>query len=168
MSSRKVEALEKGIKSTSNILSAIAVGLLFILMVQGAADVIGRYVFNKPIIGTLERGQILLALMVVLSWGYTQTAKAHVSVDLFIRRLPPRARAISDLATTFLALVLFSLIAWQGVVTAKLYHDAGRLIYVIHWPLAPFQLFVSLGALVLCLVFIMEMIQLFRQMKGGS
>ncbi|GAJ22377.1 unnamed protein product, partial [marine sediment metagenome] len=97
-----------------------------------------------------------------------QTAKAHVSVDLFIRRLPPRARAISDLATTFLALVLFSLIAWQGVVTAKLYHDAGRLIYVIHWPLAPFQLFVSLGALVLCLVFIMEMIQLFRQMKGGS
>ncbi|MBA7537553.1 hypothetical protein ES705_29822 [subsurface metagenome] len=168
MSSRKVEVLEKGISSTSNILSAIAVGLLFILMIQGAADVIGRYVFDKPIIGTLERGQILLALMVVLSWGYTQTAKAHVSVDLFIRRFPPRARAITDLATTFLALVLFSLIAWQGVVTAQLYHDAGRLIYVIHWPLAPFQLFVSLGALVLCLVFIMEMVRYFLQIKGRS
>jgi len=168
LSGRTVEALEKGIRNTSNILSVIAAGLLFVLMALGAVDVIGRYIFNKPITGTQEMGQVFLALMVVLGWGYTHIARAHVNVDLFLRRFPPRARAITNLATTFLALVLFSLIVWQGVITAKLYHDAGRLIYTVLWPLAPFQLFVSLGALVLCLVFIMEMVQFFLQMKRGD
>jgi len=168
LSGRKFEALEKGIRNTSNILNIIAVVLLFVLMMQGAADVIGRYLFNKPIIGTMERGQVFLALMVVLGWGYTHIVRAHINVQLFLDRFPPRAQAITSFATTFLALILFSLIVWQGVMTAKLYNEAGRLIYVIHWPLAPFQFFVSLGALVLCLVLIVDMIHLALQMKGGN
>ena len=65
-------------------------------------------------------------------------------------------------------LVFFLLIAWQAIMSAKLYHEGGRLIYVIHWPLAPFQFVVTLGALVLCLVLIMEMVRSFYQMKGGD
>lgn len=149
-------------------LNVIGMVLLFVLMMQGAVDVIGRYLFNKPIIGTMERGQVLLALMVFLGWGYTQIAKAHVNVELFFRRFPPRAQAITRFATTFVALVFFILIGWQAVLTAQLYHGGGRLIYVIHWPLAPFQLVVTLGALVLCLVFIMEMVRSFYQIKGGD
>lgn len=168
MSDRKLQALEKGITNASSVLNVIGMVLLFVLMMQGAADVIGRYLFNKPIIGTMERGQVLLALMVVLGWGYTQIAKAHVNVELFFRRFPPRAQAITRFATTFVALVFFILIGWQAVLTAQLYHGGGRLIYVIHWPLAPFQLVVTLGALVLCLVFIMEMVRSFYQIKGGD
>jgi len=135
-------------------------------MLQGAADVIGRYLFNKPIIGTMERGELLLALMVFLSWGHTQIKKGHVNVELFISRFPPRAQAITNFATTFLALVLFSLIAWQGALSAKATYESGRLVYVIHWPRAPFQFFVPLGALILCLVLIVELVQYFFQMKG--
>lgn len=160
--------MEKGVTKISNILSAISAGMLLILMLQCTADVVGRYFFDKPIMGTMERGAVLLALMVVLSWGYTHVAKAHVNVDFFLVRFSPRARAITSFASTFLALVLFSLIVWQAVITANLYHEEGRLIYVIHWPLAPFQLFVSLGALVLCLVFITELAQFFLKMKGGD
>ena len=168
MSGRKLEALEKGITNASNVLNVIGMVLLFVLMMQGAVDVIGRYLFNSPIIGTMERGQVLLALMVFLGWGYTQIAKAHVNVELFFRRFPPRAQAITSFATTFLVLVFFILMGWQAVMSAKLYHEGGRLIYVIHWPLAPFQFVVTLGALVLCLVFIMEMVRSFYQIKGGD
>lgn len=140
--------------------------MLLVLMLQGAADVIGRYLFNKPIIGTMERGELLLALMVFLSWGHTQIKKGHVNVELFISRFPPRAQVITNFATTFLALVLFSLIAWQGALSAKATYESGRLVYVIHWPLAPFQFFVPLGALILCLVLIVELVQYFFQMKG--
>jgi TRAP-type C4-dicarboxylate transport system permease small subunit len=157
-------ALAKGIRNVSNILNVIAMGMLFILMLQGFVDVVGRYLFNKPIIGTMERGEVLLALMVFLAWGYTQIVKGHVSLDFFIAQLPPRVRAAVNFATTFLVLVFFILIVWQGTVAAKLYHDGGRLIYVIHWPLAPFQLMVPISALVLCLVLIMEMTQFFFEM----
>lgn len=152
----------------SNVLSAIAMGLLFVMMVLGAADVIGRYFFNKPIIGTMETGQVLLALIVVFGWSYTHIAKAHINVELLVSRLRPRARAVANFITNFMALVLFSLIVWQAAVTANMYHEAGRFIYTIEWPLAPFQLLVSLGALALCLVFILELVHLLLQIKSGG
>lgn len=158
-------ALEKAVKKASSILSAIGTGMLFVLMLLGAVDVIGRYLFNKPIIGAQEVGTVLLGVMVFFSWGSTQIAKANVNVDLFVLHFPPRVRAIVDLVTTFLSLILFGLIAWQAAVTGKDFHEAGRLIYVIHWPLAPFQFVVSFVALVLCLVFIMQMIESFSQMN---
>ncbi len=166
--SGKARALEKGISRTSNILSLIGVGMLFILMLQGAADVIGRYVFNKPIIGTMERAEVLLALTVFLGWGYTQNAKAHIDVKFFVARFSHRVRALVNVVTTFLVLVLFILIVWQSAVMAKAYYETGRLIYVIHWPLAPFTLVVCLGALVVCLVLIMQMVQFCLQIKGAN
>ena len=168
MSGRRVRALEKTIEQTSSVLSYVGVALLFVLMVQGAADVIGRYLFNKPIMGTMERGQVVLALMVFLGWGYTQLLKGHVNVELFTSYLARRAQAITKFIMTFLVLVFFIFIAWQSVMTALAYQDSGRLIYVIHWPLAPFQLFVTLGAIVLCLVLVMDLAALIPQMKRGD
>lgn len=165
MNAKNIQALEKVVKKVANILNSIAVVLLFILMIQGAADVIGRYLFNKPIIGTMERGQVFLGLMVLLSWGYTQIQKGHVSVDFFIAQFPPRLQEIINFITTFMVLVFCSLIVWQGLVIAQLYHEGGRIIYVIHWPLALFQLFVPLSAFIFCLVLIMEMIQSFSKIK---
>jgi TRAP-type C4-dicarboxylate transport system permease small subunit len=162
---RTIQTLEKGIKKVTNIVNSIAVVMLFILMVQGGADVIGRYLFDKPIIGTMERGQVLLGLMVLLSWGYTQIEKGHVSVDFFIAQFSARTRAMIHFCTTFMVVVFFSLIVWQGLVVAKQYHEGGRIIYVIHWPLALFQLCVPVSAFFLCLVLIMEMIQSFYEMK---
>lgn len=135
---------------------------------QGTTDVLGRYLFNKPIIGTVERGEVILAAIVFLGLGYTQLVKGHVNVELLLSRFPPRAQAITNFATTFVGLVIFILIAWQAALIAKMYHEVGRLIYVIDWPLAPCQLLITIGASVLCLVFIMQMIQYLLQAKGRS
>ena len=168
LSGKTVQALEKGIRIASSILNVIAMVLLFLLMVQGAADVIGRYIFNRPIMGTMERGSVLLALMVFLAWGYTQIAKGHVNVSFFLLRCSPRAQATANFATSLLLLIFFGLIVWQAIITAQRYHEGGRLIYVVHWPLAPFQLLVSVSAFVFCLVLIMEMVQFLFQMKRGG
>lgn len=163
MKGKKIQLFEKAIRKVNQVFNSIAVILLFILMVQGGADVIGRYLFDMPIIGTMERGQVFLGVMVLLSWGYTQIQKGHVSVDFFIAQLSERKRAIIHFVTTFMVLLLFGLIVWQGSVIARLYYEGGRIIYVIHWPLALFQLFVPLSAFFVCLVLIMEMIQSFSE-----
>jgi len=165
-SSAKV--FEKSVKVIADVLGNIGVVLLSVLMLLGTADVIGRYLFHKPIVGTMEIGGILLASMVVLGWSSTQIANEHVSVKFFLSRVSPRARVNLDFATTFLSLVLFSLLTWQAVLVAKRYHEAGRLVYTINLPLAPLQLIVSLGALILCAVFITQLVQYLRQMKGGN
>lgn len=168
MASKSPDAFERSIKGITSVLSYIGVVLLAVLMFLGTADVFGRYVFTKPIIGTREIGEVILGSMVMLGWGSTQFVKGHVNVELFLVRFSPRGRAIANFVTTFMAFVLFALITWQAVLTARLYHEGGRLVYTIHWPLAPFQLLVSLGALVLCLVFILDMMKYVVQMKGRN
>jgi len=163
---KPVQGFEKIVNNMCRILNTIGAALLFILMVLGAADVIGRYLFNKPIVGTLERGQIILALMVFLSWGYTQIKKGHVNVELFVSKFPPRIRAVTDFITTLLMLIFTILIVWFSAIMAIETHYSGEKIYVIGWPMAPFQLFVPIGGIFLCLVFILELIKYVHQMKG--
>ncbi|MBW2067014.1 MAG: TRAP transporter small permease [Deltaproteobacteria bacterium] len=148
-----------------NIMAAV---LLFFLMMLGSADVIGRYLLNAPIIGTMERGQILLALIVFFSWGYTQMKKGHVRVELFINHFPARTRMVTELVTTSLTLLFFILIVWQSTIMAIETHKTGEVAYVIHWPMAPFQLMVPVGGIFVCLVLIMEMIQIIRRLRGGA
>jgi len=162
---KAVHGFEKIVHNTSAVFNAVAAGLLFLLMLAGAADVIGRYLFNAPINGTMERGQLILALMVFLSWGYTQIKKGHVKVELFTTRFPPRLRLITDLFTTLVTLGLCILIVWQSTIMAIETHQSGEVVFVIHWPLAPFQLIVPLGGVVLCLVLVMEIIQFVYKLK---
>ncbi len=169
MSSDKDRAFEKGVRGASNILNFIGMGMLLALMLLGAADVIGRYFFSRPITGTFEIGQVLVASMVFFSWGYTQLAREHVRVDIFISRLNPRSQAITDFVAIFMSMLLFGIMAWQGVLVTKLYFEGGRLISdVIGWPLFIFQSFIPIGAVAICLVFNTQMIQLLPRMKRGG
>lgn len=167
MSNHKAQqAFDKGVTGTSNILNYIGTGMLLVLMLMGAFDVIGRYLFNKPITGTLEIGEAFLPSMVFLSWAYTQVLKQQVSVDIVIARFRPRARAITDFVTNFIVLLLFGLMTWQGALVTRAYWERGRLISpVIEWPLAIFQGLIPICAAVTCLVLIAQMIQLLPKMK---
>ena len=163
-----MDRVEKTIVNLTKWLCYVGMALLFVMMVMGAFDVLGRYIFNHPIIGTMERNSTTLALVVVFTWGYTQVEKGHVNVDLFLKKLPARTQAGINFFTTLLSLLLFGVIARQAILTYELYTKQNRLIYVISWPLAPFQLCVSFGATVLCLVFIIDMIHFVRQLRGEA
>ena len=162
---KKAGAVEKGIQNTSNILSFIGMGMLLVLMVLGTADVIGRYLFNKPITGTLEISEILMAGMVFFGWPYTQAVMGHVRVDLIVSRFPRRAQALTDFISTLLALALFSLIVWRGIETAISYWHSNRTIDILYIPIFPFQLFVPFGAFFLCLVLIIQLLHSIAEMR---
>jgi len=160
-----IQAFEKVTNNINRVLTAIGLALLFVMMVMGAVDVIGRYLFSSPIIGTLEMSQAFLAVIVCFGWGYTQAVKGHVNVDLFLKRISPRNQAITNFITTLFALGIFVIITWQSIITGIEWLQKGRLLYVVDWPVAPFQFCVTLGAIVLCLVIIIDLINLFRQIR---
>lgn len=159
---------EKNIKGVTSLFDSMGMVLLVVLMFLGTADVIGRYLFNKPIIGTLEVSQVLLGSIAMLGLAGTQVVKGHVNVDFLLRQFPHRARAMVSFSTTCIASIVFALISWRALIIARVYHEAPRLIYTINWPLAPFQLLVSLGAAMLCLVLIIDLINYIAEMKGGT
>ena len=157
--------IEKGIRYAGNIFTGIA-GVMFLgLMFLGASDVIGRYVFDKPIMGTMEASEVLMAGIVLLSWAYTQRTGGHVRVELVTSRYPPRVRAITNFVTLLLALILFSAITWQSTIIATTYLQEHRVFQILQIPTAPFYFFVPVGAFFLCLEFIIQMLHLIPEMR---
>ncbi len=151
-----------------NISHNIAMVILFLLMILGGSEVIGRYVFNRPIVAVLELSQIMQALMVFLAWAYTTAERAHIRVEFLVRKLSQRFQSILDFIISIVGILLFGLIAWQAAVKAVFYWKSNMQVDVLFIPLAPFQLFLSIGAVMLCLELIAQMIELRPQMKGGS
>jgi TRAP-type mannitol/chloroaromatic compound transport system permease small subunit len=77
----------------------ISMGMLLIMMFLGIADVIFRY-FLKTDHRTLEVSRFFSQDR-PFSLAYAQYAKAHIAVDVFSSRFPPRVQAIVGLAITF-------------------------------------------------------------------
>ena len=160
------KALEKGIRFVEGGLNVIAGLMLLGMMFLGACDVIGRYIFNSPITGAMEISSLLMGGMVFLAWAYTQSQKAHVTVDIFFVLYPRRVRAVFSFVMLCISLVLFALVLWQSTATAISDWQGGKLVRLILIPVAPFKLLVSLGALFICLEFIIQMIQLIPVVLG--
>jgi TRAP-type C4-dicarboxylate transport system permease small subunit len=149
----------------SNILMYVCAVLLLVMLFLGMADVAGRYLFNKPIIGTVEIFEVLLPAMVLLSLAYTQQLKAHVTVDLFCSKLPPRPRVIVGIIITGWAIVLFALIAWQGVLSAISYRQMHSIITNIGLPMFLPRILVPVGAVAMCLVLIVDLLHIVDEIK---
>jgi len=142
--------------------------MLLLMMFWGAADVIGRYLFNSPIKGTMEGSQLLMAGVALLCWGYAQAAKSHISVDIVVTRYPARLRAIAGFASLILTTVVFGLIAWQSALISAETLEQQRMLENLPLPLFPFKLMVPVGASILCLESIIQIIRRFPEMKRGS
>jgi TRAP-type C4-dicarboxylate transport system permease small subunit len=67
-----------------------------------------------------------------------------------------------------LGIALFSLIAWQAAKKALYYWASNMQVDVLFIPLAPFQFLLTVGAALLCLELIAQMIEIVRRIKGES
>lgn len=104
--------LNKAMVALENFSSAI----ILIMMLLTFADVIGRYILNKPIFGASEMISALLALAIFSGLGVTNARDDHITVELFedpIRRLLSPfiyeiiIQLFSVVAMTLIAVVLF-------------------------------------------------------------
>jgi len=149
----------------SAIFAYISAVLLFIMLLLGTADVVGRYLFRKPIIGTVEIFEILLPAIVLLSLAYTQKNKAHIAIDILYSNLSLKRRAILGFVLTCWAIFLFILIGWQGILLCFSYHQTGNVITNIGIPAFLPRLLVPIGAFAICFILIADLIDFFIQIK---
>ncbi|HBE44216.1 MAG TPA: TRAP transporter small permease [Deltaproteobacteria bacterium] len=123
-------------------------GMIFVipLMLITAGDVIGRSFFNKPIAGTFELSEYMLAIIILLGTAYTQQVKGHVAVDFLTSHFNKKTRLICQFITLFLSLLIVTIVVWQGLnlgIEEKGVTDQLRI------PRAPFKILVGIGGLFL-------------------
>lgn len=157
--SRAAQRLEKIIFPISHFLHLIGQVMLVLMVSITVADVFLRYVLNRPILGSYELTEFMMAILVFASVGYTMTVKGHVVVDLVTTRLPQRAQAFIECITSLIAFILFAIVTWRNVLQAGIVwrrHDVSGELFI---PISPFVLFVALGIAVLSLVLAVHFLQ---------
>jgi C4-dicarboxylate transporter DctQ subunit len=160
------ETLAKGVTAVNMVVRYVCAGLLFVMMMLGTVDVLSRYLFNRPILGTLETFEILLPAIVLLGLGYTQENNAHVKMEILVSHLSLRTQNVLNLLTNACALFVSVLILWRGWLLTIRYWGMGRTIATIGMPMFLPQLLVPLAALLLSLVLIVQMLQNITDLRG--
>jgi TRAP-type C4-dicarboxylate transport system permease small subunit len=155
--------LEKFIRLIENALLVVCGFIFMVLMFLGTADVLGRFLFNKPVMGTYEISTVMMGAIVLLGWAYTQKEREHVRVELFYNMFPSRVQKIASVVTLFLSLILFVVIGQQSWYIAMESLLEGRTFVIIDFPSGPFYFLVPVGAFFICLEFI---IRLFYAIPG--
>ena len=160
---RWFETVKKGIQKVNRFIAGVGAWCLIPLMVITAVDVMSRDIFNRPIPGTVELSQYMLAVFILLGLAYTQQVKAHVAVSLFTSRLSNPLQLTFNIISILLCLFISFIIAWQGWVVGIGEKTVSDMLRV---PQYPFRILVAVAAFLVCLELLIDLGDSLKKLVG--
>lgn len=122
--------------------------------------VIMRYAFNSPEHYSYEIGIFCLISSVALALPYIQRQGRNLRVDFVSNYFPPKVQAVFlNIVVPLIALAYLVPLVWRSWVDAWYSLDIGERTYSA-WapPVGPMKLIVPIGAALLCIVLISQLI----------
>ena len=135
------------------------------IMILITGNVLLRMTGN-PINGTVEWVQFLQATSIGLTIAFCGLQGEHITINLFVDKLPRKARFVIDIFVNILILVFVLLTAWVMVGSGVSMRDSGHVGMVTRIPFYPFIYIIAFGFLIYAFVAINNIIQAFA--KGGD
>ena len=144
---------------SSRMFGYVGAALIIMLMFFTVSDTLLRYLFNRPISGDYELTELALVVLVSTALAYTMVQGRHVTVKLLSFR--GKAQIICQSLTYFISLVIFALLAWQSADYGNQLWQLGQHSGILSLSLAPFLYVVAFGSALLCLVILVQLLNLF-------
>jgi TRAP-type C4-dicarboxylate transport system permease small subunit len=136
--------------------------LLFCLMLLTFLDVAGRNLINRPVSGTSELTELMLAAIIFLMLPRVAIAGQHIVIDLVDTMVPKAAVAWMDAFAAWLGVVMFGLISWQVFVMAGKAMGYEDKTPTLHIPLGPILYCMSGFAALVTIAFAYAMVNAMR------
>ena len=141
--------------------------VLLCILALMTAEVLFRYAFNKPILGTVEISCYLLVIFGFTGMPYTQSQKAHIAIDLITLQLSPRTNHVLAIITLLLSLATFAVITWQTATAFWLSWEMQEVRWgALPLPVWPVKFMIAFGSLVLCIQFVADIVEEIRNPHG--
>ncbi|BCH35165.1 hypothetical protein MesoLjLc_70950 [Mesorhizobium sp. L-8-10] len=149
----RIAAAFRLIDRMSAILAAAAAAALVLLVVNIAIDVVGRTLFQAPLVATLEMTSYWwMPGLTLLAFAYTEVRQDHIKVTILLDALPPRMRQIVEGSFGVLTILLLAALAWYTLADALQSAHIGQTTPstppVAIWP---FKFAAAAGIAMLCL-----------------
>ncbi|MFC1980205.1 TRAP transporter small permease subunit [Chloroflexota bacterium] len=139
----------------TGVLASGAAALIVLLMLGICADVIFRYFFNNPIdwMGEISGYFLVGVAFLGTAWGLGQNA--HVSMDILVDKLKPRAQVYLNIFTSIIGALACLCAVCFGVQATWSWYQSGYISPTIHgFPLTPVVAIIPVGFILLFLQFI--------------
>ena len=113
------------------------------MMVLTFADVVARYLINRPIRGAFEITELTLLVLIFAGLPLVSHADEHVTMDFIDRILPPRALDAWIRAMHGVCAAIMFFLAWQVWIKATRIASYGDTTDVLRITIGPFVYFMA-------------------------
>jgi TRAP-type C4-dicarboxylate transport system permease small subunit len=121
-------------------------GLLLGVALVTVSDALLRYFLGRPLQGTFEATELLLAAIIFFGMPSTSLTDGHVAVDFLTSRLGPRTQHVIIAINATVCAVLLGFITAQMSALAREYLATGRTTITMRIPVFPFIVPVTAAA----------------------
>ena len=156
------ELWDKINKWMHTIIGPVASVVLFFMMALTFVDVIGRYLFNSPVVGGVELTEFAMAIVIFLGLTLLCCEEGHVVVDIFDSFVPKGMKAIQNIMINIVSFIVMGVISWQLWIKAGDAIEYGDRTQFLSLPMGPLFYFMSL------MTGISSMIMLFIMVKSNK
>jgi len=130
-----------------------------VMMSYGFVDVSARFLFNRPLAGTVEISGPLMVAVVFLSLASCQAEGRHMRVDFLFGSMSKQVRAGVDRIAYVCGLVVCGLLAWCAAGPAWHSWKIREVsMGIIPFPVYPAKFVVVVGAVLLAVQFMLDLL----------
>ncbi len=141
----------------------------FAIMWLVDANVLGRKIFNQPVLGSVEISQALLVICIMLGMPYAQANGVHLRVTLIVGHAPRRLAEVLFGLAALAGCAVFAVLAWSGYTFTLRAWNVGEEVWgaSVRFPLWPVKAMIPLGAGLLSLQFLLDFVRvvIFRAVR---
>lgn len=118
-------------------LGAVSAAVLFLMMLVTTVDVVGRYLFNKPLAGGFELTEMMLAGLIYCGLPLVSKRREHIVIDTFDGFMSRAVKRFFDVFADVVCFLTLSGIGWLIFRRAARVAEYGDTTSVLKLPLAP-------------------------------
>jgi len=147
--------LAEFIRRIDGLLGVIAALILLTLMLLTCVDVVGRYVFERPIPGGFEMTELAMGALIFTSLPLVTLRRQQVTVDLLDHLLPASSRVFQKALFDLISAACMGVIAWRVWIKAGQMEAAGETTATLQIPIYPLVYYMGVLAIVTTLLIVL-------------
>lgn len=157
----------KYVRSVVRFIGYLGMASVVAIMLIMSADVVLRYVFNKPFLWSFDAVEYIMVFCVFFGLAYTELLDGHVNITLVFDYFPSRIKPFVTAINHLIMLGLGVLMVWQGyLLTADSFRVHRTATGAVKIPEGPFDAAIIVGGLAFSLLLIVKLYEDFLQLKN--
>ncbi len=147
----------------NQVIGACGVVVIMVLTLMTVADIIMRRFFSMPFSFSFEVTQLMLVVIVFCSIPYSTNKMRHVSIEVLVNTFPEKLNRRIAISGDFFCVAVLAAICWQSIDKGFRSFNIGTMTGELEIPLYPFYFFVSFGAALACISFLVKIILILKE-----